>query len=40
VSDHGSPGKVVAIDSMDDDAIRAAFSREKPGEIRGVRNRE
>jgi hypothetical protein len=40
VSGHGSPAKVVAIDSMDDDAIRAAFSREKPGKTSGVRNRE
>ena len=31
VSGHGSPAKVVAIDSMDDDAIRAAFPRETPG---------
>jgi len=40
VSGHGSPAKVVAIDSMDDDAIRAAFPREKPGKTRGGRNRE
>jgi hypothetical protein len=32
--------KVVPIDSMDDDAIRAAFSREKPGKTWGVRNRK
>ena len=40
VSGHGSPAKVVAIDSMDDDAIRAAFPREKPGKTWSVRDRE
>ena len=30
-SGHTSPAKVVAIDGMDDEAIRAAFPREKPG---------
>lgn len=40
VSGHGSPAKVVAVDSMDDEAIRAAFPREMPGKTSGVRNRE
>jgi uncharacterized protein len=40
VSGHGSPAKVVAVDSMDDEAIRAAFSPEKPGKSGGMRNRE
>jgi exonuclease I len=40
VSGHGSPAKVVAVDSMDDEAIRAAFSPEKPGKRGGMRNRE
>ncbi len=31
VSGHGSPAKVVAVDGMDDKAIREAFPREKPG---------
>ena len=31
VSGHGSPAKIVAVDGMDDDAIRAAFSQDKPG---------
>jgi len=30
-SGHTSPAKVVAIDGMDDEAIRAAFPREKLG---------
>jgi uncharacterized protein (TIGR00251 family) len=30
VSGHGSPAKVVAVEGMDDEAIRAAFPREKP----------
>jgi uncharacterized protein (TIGR00251 family) len=40
VSGHGSPAKVVAVDGMDDDAIRAMFSREKPQKRSGARNRE
>ena len=28
VSGHGSPGKVVAVDGMDDEAIRQAFPRD------------
>lgn len=32
--------KVVAIDSMDDDAIRAAFPREKPGTTTAAKNRD
>ena len=40
VSGHGSPAKVVAVDGMDDDAIRAAFAREKPGKSGGIRKRE
>ena len=40
VSGHGSPAKVVAIDGMDDEAIRPVFSREKPGKSGGMRNRE
>jgi hypothetical protein len=40
VSGHGSPAKVVAIDGMDDEGIRAAFRREKPGKTSGMRNRE
>jgi uncharacterized protein (TIGR00251 family) len=40
VSGHGSPAKVVAIDNMDDEAIRAAFPREKPGKTSGIKNRE
>lgn len=40
VSDHRSPAKVVAVDGMDDDTIRAAFPREKPGKSGSVRTRE
>jgi uncharacterized protein (TIGR00251 family) len=40
VSGHGSPAKVVAIDGMDDHAIRAAFPREKPRKTRGMKKRE
>jgi hypothetical protein len=40
VSGHGSPAKVMAIDGMDDEAIRAAFPSEKPGKAGGVRKRE
>jgi uncharacterized protein (TIGR00251 family) len=40
VSGHGSPGKVMAVEGMEDEAIRAAFPREEPGKNSGVRNRE
>jgi uncharacterized protein (TIGR00251 family) len=40
VSGHGSPAKVVAVDGMDDEAIRARVSPEKPGKSGGMRNRE
>jgi hypothetical protein len=40
VSDHRSSAKVVAVDGMDDDAIWAAFPREKPGKRGSVRTRE
>ena len=40
VSGHGSPAKVVAIDGIDDEAIRQAFPNEKPRKTRGVRKRE
>jgi hypothetical protein len=32
--------KVVAIDGVDDEAIRQAFLREKPGKSGGMSNRE
>ena len=38
VSGHGSPAKVVAVDGREDETIRAAFPREKPGKTGGVRN--
>jgi uncharacterized protein (TIGR00251 family) len=31
VSGHGSPAKVVAVDGMDDEAIRRAFPPKSPG---------
>ena len=40
VSGHSSPAKVMEVDGMDVDAIRAAFPREKPGHTSGMRNRE
>jgi uncharacterized protein (TIGR00251 family) len=40
VSGRGSPAKVVAIDGMDDVAIRAAFPHEKPWKTSGMKNRE
>jgi hypothetical protein len=40
VSGHGSPAKTVAIEGMDDEAIRQAFPREKPEKTSGTRNRE
>jgi hypothetical protein len=35
VSGHGSPAKIVAVDGMDDEAIRAASPGEKPGQSGG-----
>jgi uncharacterized protein (TIGR00251 family) len=40
VSGHGLPAKVVEVDGMDEEAIRAAFPGEKPGKSRGVRTQE
>ena len=40
VSGHGSPAKVLAVDGMNDEAIRQAFPREKTGKTSGVRKRE
>jgi uncharacterized protein len=40
VSGHGSPAKVVAIDGIDDEAIRQASPPEKPRKTSGVRKRE
>ena len=40
VSGHGSPAKVVAVDGMDDETIRQAFSCENPGKTRGMKKRE
>ena len=40
VSGHGSPAKVVEVDGMDVEAIRAAFPREKPGKSGGASTRE
>ena len=40
VGGHSSPAKVVAVDGMSDDAIRAAFPREKPRENGGMETRE
>jgi uncharacterized protein YggU (UPF0235/DUF167 family) len=40
VSGRGSPAKIVAVDAMHDEAIRAAFSSEKPGRSGGTRTRE
>lgn len=39
-SGHRSPAKIVAVDGMDDEAIRQAFPPEKPGKTSGIRNRE
>jgi uncharacterized protein (TIGR00251 family) len=36
VSGHNSPAKVLEVDGMDDDAIRAAFPREKPRKSGGT----
>jgi uncharacterized protein (TIGR00251 family) len=40
VSGHSSPAKVLEVDGMDDEAIRVAFPREKPGKSGGARTRE
>jgi len=40
VSGHGSPAKVVAVEGMADEAIRAAFPCEKPGKSSGINGRE
>jgi uncharacterized protein (TIGR00251 family) len=40
VSGHGSPAKIVAVDGMDEEAIRQAFPREKPGKSSGTKRRE
>ena len=40
VSGHSSPAKIVAIDGVDDEAIRQAFPCKKPGKSGGMRNRE
>jgi hypothetical protein len=39
-SGQGSPTKVVAVDGMDDEAIRQSFPREKLGKSSGISNRE
>ena len=40
VSGHGSPAKIVAVDGMDEEAIRRAFAREKPEKGSGTKRRE
>ena len=40
VSGHGSPAKVVAVDGIDDEAVRAAFPRSKPGKTAVAKKRE
>jgi uncharacterized protein (TIGR00251 family) len=40
VSGQSSPAKIVAVDAMADDAIRAAFPREKPGKSVDAKTRE
>jgi uncharacterized protein len=40
VSGHGSPAKVVAVEGMADEAIRAAFPGEKPGKSSSINGRE
>ena len=40
VSGHGSPAKVVAVEGMADEAIRAAFPCEKPEKSSGINGRE
>ena len=40
VSGHGSPTKIVAVEGMDDEALRQAFPREKPGKSSGTRSRD
>lgn len=39
-SGHGSPAKIVAVDGMDDEAIRQAFPTKKPGKSGDMRVRE
>jgi uncharacterized protein len=36
VSGHGSPEEIVAVDGMDDEAIRETFPKDKPVRSRGV----
>lgn len=40
VSGHGSPAKIVAVEGMDDEALRQAFPPETTGKRGGTRNRE
>jgi hypothetical protein len=40
VSGHGSPAKVVEVNGMNVEAIRAVFPRENPGKHGGPRTRE
>jgi uncharacterized protein (TIGR00251 family) len=40
VSGHGSSAKIVAVDGMDDEAIRQAFPSDKPGKNSGTKRRE
>ena len=40
VSGHSSPAKVVEVDGMDVETLRAAFSREKTGKSGGMGTRE
>jgi uncharacterized protein len=40
VSGHSSPAKVLEVDGMDDEAIRVALPREKPGKSGLARTRE
>jgi uncharacterized protein (TIGR00251 family) len=40
VSGHGSPAKVVAVEGMDDEAIRQAFPAKSPGESGDMRRQE
>jgi len=40
VSGHGSPAKVVEVNGMDVETIRAAFPHKKPGKSGGTRTRE
>lgn len=40
VSGHGSAAKIVAVDRMDDEAIRQAFPAKSPGKAGGMKRRE